>query len=57
MKTKFYYTLGRISEQHDKINIFVQADAHIGTHVEESSSFSLSVPTLNPIMKNHEESK
>jgi hypothetical protein len=39
----------------DKINILAQVDAHIGTHVEHASWLRLSVHTLNPIVKNHEE--
>jgi hypothetical protein len=39
----------------DKINSSVQVDAHNGTHVEEVSQLRLSVPTLNPIVKNCEE--
>jgi hypothetical protein len=33
----------------------VQDDAHIRTHVEQASQLRLSVPTLNPIVKNREE--
>jgi hypothetical protein len=29
----------------DKINILVQGDAHIGTHVEQASWLRLSLPT------------
>jgi hypothetical protein len=39
----------------DKINILAQVDAHIGTHVEQATWLRLSVPTLNPIVKNCEE--
>jgi hypothetical protein len=39
----------------DKINILVQVDAHTGTHVEQMSWLRLPLPTLNLIVKNHEE--
>jgi hypothetical protein len=39
----------------DKINILVQVDAHIGTHVELASRLRLSVSTLNTTVKNCEE--
>jgi hypothetical protein len=32
----------------DKINISVQVDAHIGTHVKQASRLRLLVPTLIP---------
>jgi hypothetical protein len=35
-----------------EINILAQADAHIGTHVEEASQLRLAVITLNTIVKN-----
>jgi hypothetical protein len=36
----------------DKISILAQVDAYIGTSVEQASQLRLSVPTLNPIVKN-----
>jgi hypothetical protein len=33
----------------------LQVDAYIGTHVEQASLLRLSVPTVNPTMKKHEE--
>jgi hypothetical protein len=39
-------------ENLNKINILAKADAHIGTHVEQASWLRLSVPTLNPTVKN-----
>jgi hypothetical protein len=39
----------------DKINTLAPVDTHIGTYVEQTSWLRLSVSTLNPIMKNHEE--
>jgi hypothetical protein len=41
----------------DNINIFAQADACIGTSVEQASWLRLPVLTLNPIVKNYEETK
>jgi hypothetical protein len=41
----------------DKINILAQVDAHIGTNVEQASWLRLSVPTLHPNVKNHEETE
>jgi hypothetical protein len=41
----------------DKINILMQADAHIGTYVELASHFRHSEPMLNITVKNHEESE
>jgi hypothetical protein len=38
-----------------KRNILVQVDVHIGTHVEQASWLRISLPTLNPILKDHEE--
>jgi hypothetical protein len=37
----------------DETNIFANADAHIETHVGQASEMRLSVPTLNPTVKNH----
>jgi hypothetical protein len=41
----------------DKINIFAQVDAHFGTRVKQASWLSLTVPTLNPVVKNREETE
>jgi hypothetical protein len=41
----------------DIINILEHVDAHIGTHVEEASQLRLSVSTLNPIVKELEETE
>jgi hypothetical protein len=39
----------------DKINISMQADAYIGTHVELASHLRLSVSMLNTTVRNYEE--
>jgi hypothetical protein len=39
----------------DKLYILGQVYKHIGTHVEQASWLRLSVPTLNPVVKNYEE--
>jgi hypothetical protein len=41
----------------DKINTLAPVDACIGTYVELASWLRLSVPTLNPIVKTHEETE
>lgn len=39
----------------DEANILALVNAHIETNVEQTSWMRLSLPTLNPVMKNHEE--
>jgi hypothetical protein len=41
----------------DKISILVHTDAHIATCVELAPWSTLSMPTLNPIVKNHDETE
>jgi hypothetical protein len=41
----------------DKINILAQVDAHIGTCVELTSRLRLSVPALNTLVNNLEETE
>jgi hypothetical protein len=41
----------------DKINILAQVDEHISTYVDLATWLRISVPTLNTVVKNHEETE